>query len=37
MPYSQGLENTRYPIYTEPRLDVFDLLQIAIISRLAIY
>jgi hypothetical protein len=37
MLYSQKLENTRYPVYAEPRLDIFDLLQIAIILRLAIY
>jgi hypothetical protein len=37
MPYSQGLENTRYPVYTEPYLDILDLLQIAIASRLITY
>jgi hypothetical protein len=37
MPYNQRLENTRYPVYTEPCLDILDLLQITIVSRLAIY
>jgi hypothetical protein len=37
MPYSQGLENTRYPVYTEPRLDVLDPSQIAIVLCLVIY
>jgi hypothetical protein len=37
MPYNQGLENTRYPVYTKPRLDIFDLLQIAIVLYLVIY
>jgi hypothetical protein len=35
--YSQGLENTRHPVYTEPCLDILDLLQIAIASRLVTY
>jgi hypothetical protein len=37
MPYNQGLENTRYPVYAKPYLDVLDLSQIAIVLRLAIY
>jgi hypothetical protein len=37
MPYSQKLENIRYLVYAEPRLDIFDLSQIAIALCLAIY
>jgi hypothetical protein len=37
MPYNQGLENTRYLIYTEPCLDILDLSQIAIALYLITY
>jgi hypothetical protein len=37
MLYSQGLENTRYPVYAELYLDTLDLLQIATVLYLATY